>query len=140
MTKLPKRLGWGDICNQGLSFYGGNVQYEYVFVVEESGEYAIGVTKIRAPLIGIHVNEEKTDTIKYSPYLASLGYLEKGTHHISIAMFGNRMNTFGQLQLTDEQHAWYGESAWRTKDDCFSYNDQLKKVGILKEPQLYVKK
>ncbi|MDQ8737904.1 glycosyl hydrolase [Paenibacillus sp. LHD-38] len=140
IIRLPEKLGFSDICSQGLPFYGGNALYECEFEVKEAGEYEIGVTKFRAPLIGVSVDGSRTGTIAFSPYRASLGYLEKGKHTISLEVFGNRINTFGQLHLSDEKLRWYGDGSWKTVNESFSYQYQLKKMGILREPEIFKRK
>jgi hypothetical protein len=140
IVSLPEKLGFSDSCGQGLPFYGGNVLYECDFEVEEAGEYEVSVTKFRAPLIGVCVNGKRSGTIVYSPYRAPLGYLEKGKHKLVLEAFGNRINTFGQLHLADEKLEWFGEDAWRQKNESFSYQYQLKRVGILREPEIYKRK
>jgi len=140
IIELSDKLGFSDICNQGLPFYGGNVLYEYEFVVEEAAEYEIGITKFRAPLIGVSVDGLRTGTIALSPYRASLGYLEKGNHSIVLEAFGNRINTFGQLHLSDEKLRWYGDGSWKTVNESYSYQYQLTKCGILREPEIYQRK
>lgn len=140
IEKLPEAIGFGDICSQGLPFYGGNVLYEIEFDAKEDGLYEIGVTKFRAPLIGVSVDGKRTGTIAYAPYRAPLGYLKQGKHRIVLEAFGNRINTFGQLHLADEQWEWFGEHSWRTKDECYTYQYQFKKFGILREPEIYRKR
>ncbi|WP_028552194.1 glycosyl hydrolase [Paenibacillus sp. UNC451MF] len=140
VIRLPEKLGFSDICGQGLPFYGGNVRYEFEFEVEETGEYEVGITKFRAPLIGVSVDGKRTGTIAYSPYRASLGYLGKGKHRVVLEAFGSRINSFGQLHLADEQLRWYGDASWRTVNESFSYQYQLKAVGILREPEIYKRK
>lgn len=140
IIKRSDKLGFSDICGQGLPFYGGNVLYECEFEAEEAGDYEISVTKFRASLIGVSVNGVRTGKIAYSPYRAPLGYLEKGNHKIILESFGNRINTFGQLHLADEKLKWYGEDSWRSVNEGFSYAYQLKRVGILREPEIYIKK
>jgi hypothetical protein len=137
IIKRSEKLGFSDIAGQGLPFYGGNVRYEFDFDVEEAAEYEVGVTKFRAPLIGVSVDGNRTGTITFSPYRAPLGYLEKGKHTIVLEAFGNRINTFGQLHLSDEKMRWYGEDSWRTVNDSFTYQYQLKRNGILREPEIY---
>jgi len=140
ITKLPEKLGFSNICSQGLPFYGGNVLYQFEFEVEEADEYAIAVSKFRAPLIGVSVDGVRTGTIAFSPYRASLGYLAKGKHSIVLEAFGNRINTFGQLHLSDEKLKWYGDGSWKTVNESYSYQYQLKTTGILREPEIYKRK
>ncbi|CAN7253285.1 hypothetical protein LJR153_001112 [Paenibacillus sp. LjRoot153] len=140
ITKHPEKLGFSDICHQGLPFYGGNVRYEYEFEVVEAAEYEVGITKFRAPLIGVSVDGKRTGTIAYSPYRAPLGYLGKGKHSVVLEAFGSRINTFGQLHLSDENMRWYGDGSWRTDNESFSYQYQFNKVGILREPEIFKRK
>ena len=58
---------------------------------------------------------------------------------LEIKSFGNRINTFGAIHNCDEQEIYFDPNAWRTIDESWAYEYQLKKTGILKAPVLWKK-
>ncbi|MDL2300860.1 hypothetical protein LJC58_00700 [Lachnospiraceae bacterium OttesenSCG-928-D06] len=138
-TKLipfPKKLLFGDYVVQGLPFYAGNVTYE-VLLPSEGGDYKLQVSKFRAPLLKVSVDGGEWKPIAYSPYEVDLGYLEPGVHKVRITSFGNRVNAFGTVHNCDETTEWFGPNEWITQDERYSYEYQLKRMGILATPVYY---
>ena len=140
IIRRPVRIGFGDVTAQGMPFYGGNLSYRLNVTIPEDGEYAIAVTKFRAPLVGVSVDGKKAGSIAYAPYRAELGFLTKGEHVVELTSFGNRINTFGQVHLADEKMTWFGGLSWRQGNESFQYNYRFWRNGILREPELWKKK
>lgn len=136
VTQMPETLAFGDITSQGLPFYGGNLTYHVPVELERAGEASLSVTKFRAPVLKIAVDGEEKGYIAFSPYRLDLGRLAAETHRVDITCFGSRVNTFGTLHNCDEQTEWYGPNAWRTENESWAYEYQLKRVGVLKAPQI----
>lgn len=134
LVKKPDEIGFSDLAAQGFPFFAGNMTYECRIDVPE-GDYAIETTKFRAPLVTVSVDggEEKCTALK--PYRADLGHLS-GKHTIRITAYGSRVNAFGAVHLSDEVERWCGPNAWRTRGSRFSYEYQLKRIGLLSAPVL----
>lgn len=130
------RYGWGDIVEQGMPFYGGNVAYEFEKFLEP-GIYQIGISKYRAALLDVKVDGTEIGSIFTSPYRLKFEIKESGVHKISIKSYGNRINTFGCLHDCDENEIFFYPNSWRTKNEDWSYEYQLRRCGILKAPVLY---
>lgn len=128
--------GWGDIVNQGMPFYGGNVVYQFDKFLEK-GSYEIQVSKYRAALLEVEIDGETVGPILISPYRVSFEIIEDGNHKISIRSYGNRINTFGTLHDCDENEIFFYPNSWRTRGEDWSYEYQLRRCGILKAPVLY---
>lgn len=128
-----RELAFGDIVPQGLPFYGGNI--EYLLEVETDKKLSVRTPYFRGSLIGVSLDDERVGSIAFVPYKCEFN-TEKGIHTLGLKLFGNRINTFGALHNCNENCAWFGPDAWRTKGDSFSYEYQLKKVGILKAPTI----
>jgi hypothetical protein len=135
-----KYIHFGDISKQGYAFYSGNISYEASVEVPEDGELMISTTYFRCPVIGVDLDGERVGDIAFSPYEISLGNVKKGTHTIKLTAYGNRMNTFGTLHLCDEHDGWAGPNAWRSEGSRWSYEYQLQRTGILKRPEIWLKK
>ena len=137
ITEPVRSLDFGDWTRQGLPFYGANVTYEWTVDVEE-GEYAIEIDKFRAPVIAVAVDGKDAGRIALLPYRVELGRLS-GRHTISITVFGNRFNSFGQVHCSIDAIGWSGPGAWRTQNAEFSYEYQLRRTGLLMAPVLLKK-
>ncbi|MBP1754865.1 MAG: hypothetical protein H6Q59_1263, partial [Firmicutes bacterium] len=128
-------LAFGDICNQGLPFYGGNITYELP-VLTESGRLKLQAAQFRCPVIKTTLDGREKGCIAFSPYTLDLGDVNKGSHTIGITAYGNRVNTFGPIHNCNHTEHWIGPNAWRTTGTAWSYEYQLKKSGILVSPNI----
>lgn len=139
LQPLAKTLGFGDICVQGLPFYGGNIRYEMeVEIPEDCGEKTmLQISKFRCPAIGASVDGSFCGLIAVSPYQIELGMLKPGRHSLSLRAYGNRVNTFGPVHNCNETEQWIGPDAWRTTGTSWSYEYQMKKTGILASPEIF---
>ena len=133
ITDAVKALAFGDIVPQGLPFYGGNVTY--LVQVESEQTFSVKVPYFRGSLIAVEVDEKRVGTIAFAPYKVNIT-TDAGKHTVGLKLYGNRINTFGTLHNCNENTTWFGPDAWRTKGDSYSYEYQLKKVGILKRPDI----
>ncbi|WP_168122386.1 glycosyl hydrolase [Paenibacillus sp. HB172176] len=134
---VPAQAGghFGFLNNQGMPFYGGNATYAFDLELEK-GVYELQMTKFRAPLLEVYVNGESVGEIMFSPYSLRFEAAEQGVQRIEIKAYGNRINTFGTLHNCDEREVYFDPNAWRTVQDGWSYEYQLKDTGIGKAPVL----
>lgn len=128
--------GWGDIVNQGMPFYGGNVVYEFEKFLDK-GVYEIQVSKYRAALLDIEIDGKAVGSVFHSPYRQKFEIETSGIHKIGIKAYGNRINTFGSLHDCDENEIFFYPNSWRTRDEDWSYEYQFRRCGVLKAPVLY---
>ncbi len=136
VTVFDGQLCFGDICHQGLPFYGGNLVYRIPVEMPEQGELAVQVPKFRNPLIEVILDGRESRDLFKSPYKVTFSQVEKGAHLLELRAYGNRRNTFGQLHNCSEEIAWCGPDAWRTVGVNWSYEYQLTRTGILVRPLL----
>lgn len=141
LSELPEQKAqsapgcWGSLTGQGLPFYGGNAVYETALHLEP-GTYEVEVSKFRAPLLEVVVDGNTAGCIFRSPYRVTFSIEESGEHRLELISCGSRVNTFGAVHDCDEQEIYFDPNAWRTADESWSYEYQLKKTGILKAPVL----
>lgn len=135
VTPLPEKLAFADVTTQGLPFYGANIDYHIPVTMEKDARLAVHASLYRGALIGVSVDGERVGSIALPPYICTLP-LKKGAHTLTLTLFGNRMNSFGQVHLVNTSHHWFGPSSYRTEGDNWSYEYQLKRFGILKSPTL----
>ena len=62
--------------------------------------------------------------------------LQPGVHHVTLRLFGNRQNGFGQLHHTQGIYFYQSADSWRSTGDRWRYEYQMKPLGILKGPEI----
>ena len=134
VTAPVTRLTFGDICSQGLPFYGGNLTYQIPISIDKPCHLKIEATQFRCPVIKVSLDRQAKGMIAFSPYSLTIDQVEPGEHLLSITSFGNRANTFGGLHNCDHTATWSGPNYWRTTGAAWAYEYQLKSSGILISP------
>lgn len=138
IVPYPLYLAWGGIERQAFGFYGGNVFYKFK-VNCPGGKLKVEVPKYRGALIGIEIDNVRSGSIVGSPYIFEVEGLKKGEHEVVLILFGNRYNTFSHLHyLDDEKDRLSSPSLWRNKDNKWCYEYNIKPMGIMTEPKIYV--
>ena len=131
---LPEKLYFGDIVNQGLPFFGGNVTYK-IPVTVKNNRLSVEASFYRGALITAALDKKEFGKIIYPPYKAELE-AENGEHDLYLTVFTNRFNSFGSVHLVNEREQWQGPGSWRSEGNNWSYEYILKKSGILKAPEI----
>lgn len=133
LTAPVRQLAFGDIVPQGLPFYGGNIDYH--IPVEGNGrDLLVHVSHYRGALVGVSLDGRRAGSIIFDPYTLRIPDVPAGPHRLTLTLFGNRYNMFGELHLADDTLTWHGPDAWRTEGDAWSYEYVFKPTGILKSP------
>jgi hypothetical protein len=140
LTDPVRELSFGDICTQGLPFYGGSLTYHIPVETETDGTLLVQVTKFRNPLLEVTIDGAESRKLFKSPYTVKFENVNGGVHILSVKAFGNRRNTFGQLHNCSEQSTWCSPDAWRTTGENWAYEYQLTKTGILVSPRVQVRR
>ena len=136
LTPRPTELGFGDIASQGLAYYGSNLTYEIPFETK-GGRIALWLPHYRGSLVRAALDGTDCGRIVYSPYQLILEDVTPGKHVLSLKLFGNRFNTFGQLHLAaNSSYHWYGPNSYRTTGDLWCYEYWTRPTGILASPML----
>jgi hypothetical protein len=130
-----RELAFGDWTRQGLPFYAGNVTY-HCTVAGQGANLAVKAPKFKSPLLSVALDGQAIGKIAFAPFQVELGSLADGPHALDITAYGNRINAFGCVHNADEKWPWFGPNAWRTTGDDWSYEYQLKPMGVLVAPQL----
>lgn len=135
LTKLPEKVGFGDLISQGFPFYGGNITYKFKADAKD-GKIKLRATWYRGAVISVKVDGEDKGNIVYPPYILTVDGLADGEHEIEITLYIHRYNTFGPLHLVDEKESWHGPGAWRSSGAGWTYEYVLRRVGILGAPAI----
>ncbi len=139
ITAPVRTLGFGDITSQGLPFYGGNINYHIPIVTSRPIEITVRVPQYRGALVGVSLNDNRVGRIAYAPYECIVANVPTGKSALTLTLFGNRVNSFGAVHNFDNAVVWHGPQAWRSTGDAWAYEYNLKKTGILKTPDVYVR-
>jgi hypothetical protein len=134
VTDLPKNIYFESLTNQKMGFYGGNIRYS--FKINGGGRKTLEISKYRGAVIKVFVDGEEKGYIDFPPHRLSLGHLDEGEHTVDLVLYGNRMNTFGQLHKTNEHLELTGPDSWRTKGRFWTDEYMLTRFGILTAPRL----
>ena len=142
LTSPAPKIGFGSVTMQGMPFYGGNVVYRCeIDVPEQTDAVRIHVSNYKGALVSASIDGKCVGKIVYQPYDLTVQGITAGKHTLELTLFGNRHNSFGPLHNCDEGLRWYGPNAWVTGGDAFSYEYNLKDMGILRTPEIfYLKK
>lgn len=139
LTAPTKEIGFGSVTSQGMPFYGGNIRYFIDIDIPNDGcGLKIHSSFYRGALISASVDGECVGKIVYNPYTVVTDVLSKGKHTVELTLFGNRHNSFGALHNCDRKLKWVGPGAWNAQGDAFSYEHQIKEMGILASPVIEI--
>ena len=138
IVEARKQLAFGSLAVQGLPFYGGNITY-HIPVETKGGELSIRSGLYRGGLQVISVDGGEEVPLIYAPYTASLGVHPAGGHTVDVTLYGNRRNSFGPVHFTDRKNNGSDPNKWRTTGELWSYDYQLKEVGVLSTPVIFEK-
>lgn len=134
ITAPVRKLGFGSVVHQGLPFYTGNINYH--FDVEVSDGLTLRVPHYRGGLVKVLVDGQDKGNIAFSPYVIRLPELSPGMHRITLRLYGTRQNGFAQLHHTQGIYFYQSPNSWRSAGDYWTYEYQLKPMGILKSPEI----
>lgn len=133
------KIGFGNIVMQGLPFYGADIDYSMNIEAPCDCSAVIAVRNYKGAVMRVKLDGKDLGVIAYSPYEIDTGKLSKGTHKLTITLYGNRNNCFGPLHNTDDKLGWIGPDAWEFMSDNqrrWKYEYTLKPVGILAGPEI----
>ncbi|NJP40492.1 hypothetical protein HCH52_05440 [Oscillospiraceae bacterium HV4-5-C5C] len=137
LTGPVRQLYFGDICTQGLPFYGGNLTYHLTLPERIAADAVVECSYYRGELLELSLAGRSLGPLAFSPYQKALGRLDGQAKRLDIRFFGCRVNTFGQLHLTEHDHYhWWGPESWRSTGTEWTYGYHLWPQGLLKAPDL----
>jgi hypothetical protein len=132
-----KSLFFGDWTHQGLPFYTGNVRYKFKFQNRWSMA-ALSFPKFKASTLSVRVDRGEKHALPFAPFRFVLKDLKQGRRTLEVTVFGNRNNAFGPVHNSDPQLVRIGPSAWRSQGAHWSYEYQLRPMGLLTAPQIQI--
>ena len=137
ITGKESQLYWGDIVEQKLPFYAGNIVYECEIDLNEDKEISLQIPLYEGCCMETFLDEKSAGLVFLAPYIADFGKVSKGKHKIAIRLYGNRENTFGNPhRIADGEFRKYN---WDADADKLSFSYRFSRLGILSEPLLVIK-
>lgn len=137
LAGMPEKVVYGDWTGQGLPFYAGNLTYR-IPVACGAGRLYIEAPHYKGALLKVRLDSAEAGHLAFAPYRLDCGRVEAGEHLLEITVFGNRFNAFGAVHNADLAESWHGPNIWRTTGVKWSYEYQLKPMGLLAAPQYWV--
>ena len=126
IEKLPQKLKAGDVCAQGLPFYGGIIEYLL------PGEFA-GRMRVEALFDGACLETcsgENNSLICFAPYYTDID----AQGRLSLRLYLTRRNTFGPLHMKPATAFSYGPESFVTQGESFDYTGYMLLPAGLKAP------
>ena len=141
IVKAPEILNFGDVSRQGLTFYGGNVDYNLNLNFDEESDIKIVLSHYRGALTTVLVDGKDCGKVVFPPYELIVKNIEKGAHTLTFRLHGTRYNTFSALHnlFADKKRVYMGPDFWRSKDEGWSYEYNTRPMGILKAPVISIR-
>lgn len=136
LTPAEREIGYGDITAQGLPFYGGSIVYSTQLDTPD-GDIEIALTHYAGDLLTVSLDGKEQGAVILPPYRVRVNGVTAGRHTLEIRCFGNRHNTFGSLHAAIKD-TYYGPAHWHKTGDHFTYEYTLRKMGVLRTPEITV--
>ena len=137
IVEKPEKIGYAPLKMQRMPFYGGNVTYINEIETPDC-DIEIKAPFYKGAVIKAYLDGKDLGYIAFAPYTIKVPDVAAGKHKLEFKLFGNRHNTFGALHNPVACEVWFGPDAWRTTGDEYSYEYQLKDMGILGAPSVTI--
>lgn len=134
LVHKPERLYWGDYTGQGYPFYTGNMVYFFEIYCQKETDWSIQIPYYAGAAVKVSVDGEHEQMAALLPYQCTLKKLKKGSHRIAVTCLGHRYNGFGQLHMIGDDIVWMGPNSWRTENESWTEEYQIKPMGVLSAP------
>lgn len=135
VTAKKDAIEFNNIVPQGLPFYSGEVTYDIPFTAPKDGVMRIRVPAYHAALLKCAVDNENVGAIAFAPYEVKAP-IAAGAHTLHLTAFINRTNVFGPLHNATPDLKWFGQDAWKSTGDAWTYDYILQEEGITAAPVL----
>ncbi len=138
----PEKLSFSDVSTQGLTFYGGNIEYFTQIELDKESDVKIQIPHYRGALVGVSVDGIDQGRIAFSPFELDIKNLPKGKHELTFTLFGTRYNTFSALHNlnADKKRIYIGPDYWRSEGSAWDYGYHMRPLGILTKPTIKIKR
>ncbi|MCL2625114.1 MAG: hypothetical protein FWD31_15750, partial [Planctomycetaceae bacterium] len=110
IVSLPKQLAVGDICLQGLPFYGGKIVYDVPLPgdIPAGKEAMMQLPEFFAALVNVWSDGCERRMIGWQPFETCVTGDAARNESLSLELVLNRRNTFGPLHMVPKRSVAYG--------------------------------
>jgi hypothetical protein len=140
IVTLPKQLAIGDICSQGLPFYGGKIVYEVPLPgdLPTDREVVLQLPEFFAAVVNVWSEGCERRMIGWQPFETRITEDAAKNKSLSLELVLNRRNTFGPLHQVPKRSAGYGPPNWITGGAGWSDDYQFYPSGLLQPPVIAI--
>ena len=135
VIEARKEIAFGNITNQGLPFYGGNITY-HVPIETLGGDISVQSSHYKGIMQSVILDEGEEKPAIYPPYTVKFTDVKAGKHTLRITLCGHRRNGFGPVHLANLKETWIGPTAWRTMGEAWCYDYMICEEGIMTTPEI----
>ena len=139
IVEAKTELAFGDITEQGLPFFGGNITY-HIPIETAGGDIEFHSPQYKGILQTVRLDDGKEIPAIYPPYTVGFQNVGAGKHTVSVTLYGHRRNGFGPVHLANLKETWIGPTAWRTEGEAWCYDYMICEEGIMTTPRIFEKK
>jgi hypothetical protein len=139
IVEAKPELAFGDITEQGLPFYGGNITY-HIPIETAGGDIDFHSPQYKGILQTVRLDGGKEIPAIYPPYTVKFENVGAGKHTVSVTLYGHRRNGFGPVHLANLKETWIGPTAWRTEGEAWCYDYMICEEGIMTTPRIFESK
>ncbi len=138
MTALPDTLQCGNVCDQGLPNYSGNITYYGSLHLNKpkKGERIImSFLEWKGVALGVKVNNGKLHLLGWPPYRLDItDEVRPGKNNFEFVLLSSRRNVFGPFYGYDKSPVWCNSDRFK----LFQITDrQLVDVGLEIRPFIF---
>lgn len=137
IVKKRDKIGYAPLCMQDMPFYSGNITYENEIETPEC-DMIVETSHYRGAAVKVYLDGRDCGYTALAPNTVVIKNVSAGSHVLKLKLLGNRFNTFGALHNTVKSQTWHGPDEWRTTGNEWSYEYQLKDMGILSAPAVTI--
>ena len=139
IVEAKTELAFGDITEQGLPFFGGNITY-HIPIETAGGDIEFHSPQYKGILQTVRLDGGEEIPAIYPPYTVKFENVGAGKHTVSVTLYGHRRNGFGPVHLANLKETWIGPTAWRTEGEAWCYDYMICEEGIMTTPRIFEKK
>lgn len=124
LIPLPERLTLGDICGQGLPFYGAGIRYRMNLPSHVNGRLFLRTDGFDAACVEILGNGKK-QMLAFAPYETEISDLcpdAESPGELELHCVLTRRNTFGPLHVYPERQWVYFPGSFLTEGEAYLHN------------------
>ena len=136
VTAKKDKIAFGSIVSQGMPFYGAGVTYKMP-IETAACDLRVKASYYKGALIGVKLDGKDVGNIVYAPFELDIPNVSAGKHELELTLFATRVNCFSALHCCANVD-WKGPHMYYSGGVEWSYEYELKNVGIMKSPIIQV--